>query len=120
MEGIKDALLRLVKAARGAKELQESYAKVNLDDNPAFNIYADIADGIYCLIGEHTEKFEDSTTYAALTAPGLQDDIRVRILMSAYNRMHPEQPKPVIIDREKMKEQAAQGCGYMAPEGSLI
>lgn len=119
MDNIKDALLRMVRAARNAKRLQETYLKNGLDDNAAFQIYGDIADGIYYLIGEHTETFDDSATHRALTVPAFDDEHRVRLLMIEYKRNFPQQPAPRFMSREKMFENVRRvgGYSYQNPEG---
>lgn len=120
MEEIRDALLRMVQAAMATKRLQETYLKNGLDDNPLFQIYGDVADAIYILIGEYTDTFEESTTHLALTVPALDDEHRVRVLMAEYKRNHPEQPRPCFIDTLKMRESVKQNGGYVAPEGDWL
>ena len=120
MKEIQDALLRMVRAGMAAKKLQETYLKNGLDDNPLLQIYGDVADAIYILIGEHTETFDESTTKCALTVPALDDEHRVKVLMAEYKRNHPEQPGPYFIDPLKMRESVRQNGGYVAPEGDWL
>lgn len=117
MENIRDALLRLVRAGMAAKRMQEAFLNGGLNDNPLFQIYGDIADAIYCLIGEHTDTFEESTTHLALTVPALDDEHRVRVLMAEYKRNHPDQPAPHFIRRDEMKDSVRKNGGYISPEG---
>ena len=86
MENIRAALLRDVKAARELLKASNAMEACGYDNNPFFDNYATIADGIYYLIGEHTDTFEESVTYTALTAPILTDERRVELLLSVYRQ----------------------------------
>lgn len=123
MEGMKDAFLRMVRAARKIDKLGDAYLKADVDNgNVLMDAYGDIADAIYCIVGEHTEDFESSVTYTALTAPILTDERRALILLAEYNKHHPEQPvvdmpKPNLISPESMRKMMERNGGYMTPEG---
>lgn len=116
MKNIEDALLRMVKAAMKAKKLMDSYVKVGLEDNELFQVYGDIAESIYKLIGEHTENFDDSVTVRALTVPGFDLEHRVRLLMIEYKRNF-TQPAPHFMSRKEMFDQVKKVGGYVSPEG---
>lgn len=118
MQNVKDALLRMVKAAMKAKELREHYVKMGIDDDPPFQIYGDILDGIYSLVGEHTETFEESVTNIIMNAPALTENRRAKILYGEYvKNFECYQPAPNTISREEMRKIYAENGGYMTPEG---
>lgn len=119
MDNVRDALMRMVKAYNNGKKMLEAYCAVGLNDNLIHEICIDIADGIYQLIGEHTEEWKDSVTSAVLTAPYLDDERRVGMLMAEYAKNFPVQPKPVFYTREQMKEDVKKTGGYLyeTPEG---
>lgn len=117
MNGIKDALLRMVTAAMNTKRLQEAFVDAGLKDNMVFGVYSDIADAIYHLIGEETETFESSVTSIALETPLLNTNRRVEILMAEYRKNHPEQPSPYIMSSDGLRELYERNGGYMTPEG---
>ena len=120
MENVRDALLRMVRAARDSKRLQEAFLDVGLKDNMIFNIYGDIAEAIYKLIGEHTESIEESVTNLVLTTPLLTEDRRVEMLIAEYKKNHPVQPIPLTVEQEEMRKMFKENGGYLlreTPEG---
>ena len=116
---MKDSLLRLVKAGLATKKLQEAYVTVGLDDNTLFDIYVNILDAIYGLIGEHTNTFEESVTYIVMTAPILSDERRATMLEAEYRKNHPEQPKPNVCTTAELFKMFNENGGYLreTPEG---
>lgn len=117
MNEIKDALLRLVTAARDTKRLQEAFVNVGLKDNMIFGVYSEISSAIYDLIGEKTDTFEESVTNLVLTVPYLTNERRAEMLMAEYRKNHPEMPAPNIMSSDGMKELFERNGGYMTPEG---
>ena len=122
MDRIKDALLRLVKAGRTAKTMQEAFVTVGLKDNALFDIYGNILDAIYAIVGERTETFEESVTHLAMTAPILTDERRMELLYSEYKKNYgiASQPAPYITEPREMKELFEKNGGYLlreTPEG---
>lgn len=117
MDGIKDALLRMVRAGIKTKNMQEAYLKVGLEDNALFDIYGDILDGIYCILGEKRNTFDQSVTFTAMSAPYLTDERRTEILYAEYMKNHPDQPRPLTAERVDVREMYNRAGGYMTPEG---
>lgn len=122
MENVRDALLRMVRAAKDANFQMDFYKRVGIGTDRIFNIYGNIADAIYCLIGEKTENFDESITNLALTTPYLSDSRRAEILYSAYknnvllgNEPMTVQPKPYTISDEEFRK-LARDHGYYAME----
>jgi len=122
MDGMKDALLRMVRVARKAKELDEALLKMGYDETPYNDIYGEIAEAIYHLVGEDTKAIEESVTYTAITAPYLCDERRAAMLHHAYIRnccpdFQPKQPKPNTIEPEAFRKMVKKNGGYQTPEG---
>lgn len=119
MNEIRDALSRLVKAAMRAKAMQEHYLKIGIDDQPWFEIWGDILDGIYSLIGEHTDTFDHSATFITMNAPILSNERRTEMLLSEYRKNHPVQPAPHTFEVNKIADMYRKNGGYMyeTPEG---
>ena len=119
MKEVRDALLRLVRAARDSKRLQEAFLDVGMKDNMIFGIYSEVASAICTLIGEQDKNFEESVTSLAITTPLLTEDRRVEMLMAEYRKNHPSQPAPNIMGSDGMKELYEKNGGYLreTPEG---
>lgn len=120
MDEIRDALLRLVKAGRRIKRLQEAYLDVGLKDTPLLDSYGDICDAIYSLIGERTEEYKDCVTDIVMTAPFLTEERRVEMLMAEYRKNHGTMPRPNIMTPEDMKDMTRKNGGYSTPEGDWL
>ena len=56
-------LTRLVKVARKAYKTDLALQQLGYDETPYFDIYGEILDGIYELLGEKTDTLEESYTY---------------------------------------------------------
>lgn len=100
MENIKAALLRDVEAARNLLNSSNAMEALGYPNNPFWTNYMNVADGIYKLIGEKTDTFEESITYLALNAPYLTNERRVEMLMAEYNKNFPKQPRPVTSETD--------------------
>ena len=100
MENIKAALLRDVEAARNLLDASNAMESLGYPNNPFWTNYMNIADGIYKLIGEKTDTFEESITYLTLNAPYLTNERRVEMLMAEYKKNFPEQPRPIISEQD--------------------
>lgn len=121
MNEVKDAFLRMVRTALFLKKMAEAYSVIGLNDNPHHEAYGDLAEAIYSLVGEHVDEFNLSATYVALTTPYLTDERRMELLWAEYVRNHPDmhvdQPKPLTISREEIRDMVNRNGGYMTPEG---
>lgn len=117
MNEIKDAILRMVRAARQLKRLQEAYVDIGFNDAPVFQAYSEICDAIYHLIGEHVDAYENSVTNLVITTPMLTEDRRAEMLMAEYRKNHAEQPSPNLMSRKAMLELFDENGGYITPEG---
>ena len=100
MENIKAALLRDVEATRNLLDASNAMEALGYPNNPFWTNYMNVADGIYKLIGEKTDTFEESITYLTLNAPYLTNERRVEMLMAEYKKNFPEQPRPIISEQD--------------------
>ena len=91
MKNIKDSLLGFVEAAFELKKCSDAMDACGYPDNPFFDNYANVADAIYKLIGEHSETWESSVTYLTLSAPYLTNERRAEMLYAEYKKNFPEQ-----------------------------
>lgn len=83
---MRDALLRMVKAARRASHVSNALNGIGYHGTPYTDIYGDVADAIYYLIGEETPEFSQSVTFLVLTNDRLSDSGRVDVLLKEYHR----------------------------------
>ena len=124
MNEIRDAILRMVRSALSAKKMADAYLAIGWDDCKPHQIYGDLLDAIYSLIGETVDEFNLSITYVAMTAPFLSDERRVKLLMSEYEKNHKdvniEQPKPYFFSPEEMRKMKKNKDGYQSPEGDWL
>ena len=86
MKNIEAALLREVEAGVELYKMHKAMKEIGVKDDPFWNGFVSVADGIYQLIGEKTETFEESITCLALTSPILTNSRRTGILMSVYRK----------------------------------
>lgn len=102
---MKEALAKLVKAARTAKRADDALRNVGYTDTPYFDIYGDIVDGIYAMLGEKTNTLEESVTYTALSNPDMADDECADALVAKYCQNIPRLSEHV---NESLKDAADQ------------
>lgn len=126
MEISRDALLRIVKAARAAIRLAEDVNKLLIGqgrDTWADFIEGELTEALCSFGGEvlepHQDFIRDSQTMALLTDPELSDGEVTAAFVGMYRANHPEQPKPHFINRDEMQKQVRAGYGYSAPEVKL-
>lgn len=69
----KKILTHLIRAGRNAMSLENVLTSLGYKETPYFNLYGDISEAVYTLLGEKTESFEDSVTYAVMVDPLMSD-----------------------------------------------
>lgn len=117
MDGIKDALLRLVQASVKTRKLSKAMDDSGYDDNPYGDIRGDIVDAIYHMIGENRKEFTDSVTHKVIDAesPG-SAEYQAQKLMEEYTRNHicpqPSQPRPITAEPEDVERSIKENGGY--------
>ena len=62
----KKILTHLIKAGRDALHLERTLKQLGYSDTPYFDLYGEICEAVYCLIGEDTQTFDESLTHAAM------------------------------------------------------
>ena len=62
----KAVLTHLIRAARDAFHLEKTLKDIGYKETPYFNLYGEIADAIYNMLGEDTDTFDESVTHAAI------------------------------------------------------
>lgn len=82
----KEVFLLLVKAARKTCEADTVLRHIGYGDTPYCEIYGFLTDAVYALLGEHTDEFSDSITFAAMSPSVLSDEERATMLVQAVAR----------------------------------
>ena len=59
-------LTHLIRAGRDALHMENVLNELGYHGTPYFNLHGEISDAIYEMIGENTETFDQSETYAAM------------------------------------------------------
>ena len=86
---IQKALSWIIRAASKAKKFDDGLIKHGYSINPYGEIFEFLSDAVYCLIGEHASRFEDSLTYIAFNADVLSDEHKISILFDEYKKNRP-------------------------------
>lgn len=82
-------LMNMLKAARQAYSTDKALRDAGYKDTPYWEIYGYISDAIYNLLGEDTETFEQSITYAVLHSDTFNDHQRAMVLAYNYKQNRP-------------------------------
>lgn len=70
----KKILTHLIRAGRDALNLENMLTTIGYKETPYFNLYGDIAEAVYTLLGENAESFDESITYAVMNDPITSDE----------------------------------------------
>lgn len=81
---MKKVITHLVKASRDAMHLDTTLSDIGYKDTPYFNIYGNICDALYAMLGENTDSFEQSETYSAVQDCFLPDELCAEQLLPIY------------------------------------
>ena len=73
------AIEKIIIAGRTAKKADDILRKIGYTDTPYFNIYGNIADALYILLGEKTDTFDKSLTYKIMESETLTETQRAAI-----------------------------------------
>ena len=125
MEISRDALVRVIRAARVAKELADDIRKLNGDttrDNRADRIAGDLADALQMMNGESmgvADDFLESQTYGWLFKCSVPEDRIAGEFIRMAEENKPKLPKPHLVNRVQFNEMIRKFGGYSAqtPEG---
>lgn len=88
-EGIRNALLWMVRAAEKAKALDKGLIQHGYSTNPYGEIFECVSDAVYHLTGEQAIRFEDSKTYILLHTDAITDQYKVSLLLDEYKKNRP-------------------------------
>ena len=81
----KKVLTHLIRAGRDALHLENTLKEIGYKETPYFNLYGEIADAIYNMIGEETDTFDESVTHAAINDIFTPDEICAENLAEMCN-----------------------------------
>ncbi len=76
----KEAMKCLVKAHRIAKDTDEKLREIGYGETLYDDIAGHIADGIYFMLGEHTETFDQSVTFSTLSSEKTDEEKTASLL----------------------------------------
>lgn len=71
----KRVLTHLVKAGRDTLHMESTLKSIGYDCTPYIDLFGEIADAVYEMLGEETETFDESITYAAMHDIYTSDEI---------------------------------------------
>jgi len=84
-----EVLKKMIRASEKARKIDAVLKPLGYSDNPFFDIFGDIADAVYSLVGEKKDNFEESATYWALTGDVLPEEDKLDILLEIYRKNRP-------------------------------
>ena len=119
---MKDALMRVIKAALRAKELDEKMLAMGYGKTPYADIYGELADALFVICGEHTDRIDESVTYTVLNNPLLCLERRAAILehVRISNTVSaPKMPAPNTCEPEEFEQLVRKNGGYSAKTGYI-
>ena len=101
----KFVLAHLIRAGRDALHLEKTLTEIGYAETPYLNLYGEITDAIYGILGEQTDTIEESKAYAAIHDPFTPDEICAEELAMLVN-------VPVLPDAtmEVISETARSRC----------
>lgn len=124
MEISRDALVRVIRAAKVAKELSDDIRRLIGDstrDNQADRIAGDLADALQMMNGEKmgvSDDFTESKTYTWLFECSVPAERIAGEFIRMAEENKPEMPKPNLVNRVQFNEMVRKFGGYSAtPEG---
>ena len=83
---VREALKKMVKVAVSARQMDDAFRDAGYQDTPYWDIYGDIMDAVYDIVGEKTATIDESVTYDAINNDSYTDRERVDLLMEEYER----------------------------------
>ena len=70
----KKVLTHLIRAGRDALNMENVLNSFGYKETPYFNLYGEIADAIYLMIGEEVDPFDQSVTHTVMHDPVTSDE----------------------------------------------
>lgn len=81
---MKDAFAKLIRTAEKARHMDNELAKIGYTDSLYADIFGDIADAIYLMLGETAKTLESSFTYVMLSTDAVSIDGRATLLADRF------------------------------------
>lgn len=78
----KKVLTHLIRAARDAIHLERTLDDLGYKETPYYDLYGEISEAIYGIVGEDTEEFDESVTYNVLHDQFTPDELSAEQLAS--------------------------------------
>ena len=82
----KQVLTHLIRAGRDALHLEKTLSGLGYKETPYFNLYGEIANAIYDLIGEDTDTFDQSVTHSVMNDMFTPDELAAEQLASMLDQ----------------------------------
>jgi hypothetical protein len=80
----KEAMKHLVRAHRIAMDIDKIFRSLGYSETPYDDIAGYVADGIYFLLGEHTDTFDKSVTFSVLNNKEKTEEEKCASLLCEY------------------------------------
>lgn len=90
-------LTHLIRAGRDALNMENQLRQLGYDSTPYYGLYGEIAEAVYCIMGEKTESFDESVTHAAMHDPCTTD----KQCAEALTAMLAQEPEVDLSDATK-------------------
>lgn len=81
---MRDVISRMVKVWKLANAMDEHLLKLGYECSPYTEIAGQVADAIYNLLGENTERFDQSFTYATLNNENITTEDCIDMIFKEY------------------------------------
>ena len=110
----KRVFIHLIRAGRDALHIEKTLNEIGYKGTPYYNLHGEIADAVYEMLGEETDTFDQSETYAAMNDIYTTDEICAERLAEIYETQS-EQKVPAVSEyiREMIEEAATErGTDY--------
>ena len=79
-------LTHLVRAGRDALHIENILNGIGYKETPYFNLYGEIADAIYTMLGENVDSFDESVTHSTINDPLTSDELAAEQLAKLLNK----------------------------------
>ena len=83
---MKDAFSRLIRAADKARCIDKELSGIGYTENIYADIFGDIVDAVYLMLGENTDRLENSFAYVMLNADAVSADGRATMLAERFSK----------------------------------
>lgn len=81
-----NAFKKLLSSAEKAKHMDTELCRIGYSSNTYADIFDNIADAIYNMLGENTKTFESSFTYVLLNTNAITIDAKAKLLTERFKK----------------------------------